>query len=76
MAAAGPILIAGGGIGGLALALALAKSGRNAIVLEQHDQFATAGAGSRAPARLQTETGISTSGEPGSTRAGSSSAIR
>jgi salicylate hydroxylase len=45
MAAAGPVLIAGGGIGGLALALALAKSGCNAIVLEQHDQFATAGAG-------------------------------
>ncbi len=45
MAAAGPILIAGGGIGGLALALALAKSGRSAMVLEQHDQFATAGAG-------------------------------
>ena len=45
MAAAGPVLIAGGGIGGLALALALAKSGRSATVLEQHDQFATAGAG-------------------------------
>ncbi len=45
MAAAGPILIAGGGIGGLALALALAKAGRNAVVLEQHEQFATAGAG-------------------------------
>ena len=45
MAAAGPILIAGGGIGGLALALALAKAGRNAVILEQHEQFATAGAG-------------------------------
>jgi salicylate hydroxylase len=45
MAAAGPVLIAGGGIGGLALALGLAKSGRSATVLEQHDQFATAGAG-------------------------------
>lgn len=45
MAAAGPILIAGGGIGGLALALALAKSGRESIVLEQGHEFATAGAG-------------------------------
>jgi 2-polyprenyl-6-methoxyphenol hydroxylase-like FAD-dependent oxidoreductase len=45
MAAAGPILIAGGGIGGLALALALAKWGRSATVLEQREQFATEGAG-------------------------------
>ena len=45
MAAAGPILIAGGGIGGLALALVLAKAGRHAVVLEQQAQFATAGAG-------------------------------
>jgi 2-polyprenyl-6-methoxyphenol hydroxylase-like FAD-dependent oxidoreductase len=45
MAAAGPILIAGGGIGGLALALALAQSGRSATVLEQREQFATEGAG-------------------------------
>jgi salicylate hydroxylase len=40
-----PILIAGGGIGGLALALALARRGRDALVLEQRDHFATAGAG-------------------------------
>src|SRR6476620_7240857 len=39
-----PILIAGGGIGGLALALALAQTGRASIVLEQRDSFA-AGAG-------------------------------
>ncbi len=45
MAAAGPILIAGGGIGGLALALVLTKAGRHAVVLEQQAQFATAGAG-------------------------------
>jgi salicylate hydroxylase len=45
MAASDPILIAGGGIGGLALALALAKSGRHATVLEQQAEFATAGAG-------------------------------
>jgi salicylate hydroxylase len=40
-----PILIAGGGIGGLALALALARNGRDSIVLEQREAFATAGAG-------------------------------
>lgn len=40
-----PILIAGGGIGGLALALALARIGRTSIVLEQRETFATAGAG-------------------------------
>jgi salicylate hydroxylase len=40
-----PILIAGGGIGGLALALALARVGRTSVVLEQRDTFATAGAG-------------------------------
>jgi salicylate hydroxylase len=45
MAAGDPILIAGGGIGGIALALALARSGRSATVLEQHAEFATAGAG-------------------------------
>src|SRR6202162_5039645 len=40
-----PILIAGGGIGGLALALALAKTGRASTVLEQRDSFGAAGAG-------------------------------
>ena len=40
-----PILIAGGGIGGVALALALAQRGRSSIVLEQRDAFTTAGAG-------------------------------
>ena len=40
-----PILIAGGGIGGLALALALARTGRSSTVLEQRDAFVTAGAG-------------------------------
>lgn len=40
-----PILIAGGGIGGLALALALARIGRRSVVLEQRETFATAGAG-------------------------------
>src|SRR4051812_22107982 len=40
-----PILIAGGGIGGLALAIALARIGRNSIVLEQRRDCATAGAG-------------------------------
>ena len=45
MAASDPILIAGGGIGGLALALALANAGRPTTVLEQQAEFATAGAG-------------------------------
>jgi 3-hydroxybenzoate 6-monooxygenase len=40
-----PILIAGGGIGGLALALALAKTGRRSIVLEQRTSFGAEGAG-------------------------------
>jgi len=45
MATPPPILIAGGGIGGLALALALAQTGRSSTVLEQRGAFATAGAG-------------------------------
>ena len=45
MATGKPILIAGGGIGGLALALALAKRGRGSIVLERQEEFAAAGAG-------------------------------
>jgi salicylate hydroxylase len=45
MAAAGPILIAGGGIGGLALALALARTGREAVVLEQRATPSEEGAG-------------------------------
>ena len=45
MAEPAPILIAGGGIGGLALALALAKAGRASTVLEQRDSFGAAGAG-------------------------------
>jgi salicylate hydroxylase len=41
----GPILIAGGGIGGLALALALARCGLRSIVLERQDRPTAAGAG-------------------------------
>src|SRR5262249_20134113 len=40
-----PVLIAGGGIGGLGLALALAKTGRSSVVLEQRNSFGGAGAG-------------------------------
>jgi len=40
-----PILIAGGGIGGLALALALARRGRASIVLERQQALEAAGAG-------------------------------
>lgn len=40
-----PILIAGGGIGGLAAALSLAKSGQASIVLEQASRFGEIGAG-------------------------------
>ncbi len=45
MPATRPILIAGGGIGGLALALALTKVGRACAVLERRERFATEGAG-------------------------------
>ena len=45
MAADRPVLIAGGGIGGLALALALSQAGRSAIVLERRAEFETEGAG-------------------------------
>ncbi len=40
-----PILIAGGGIGGLTAALSLARIGRRSIVLEQASQFGEIGAG-------------------------------
>lgn len=40
-----PILVAGGGIGGLATALALARSGQASIVLEQASRFGEIGAG-------------------------------
>lgn len=40
-----PILIAGGGIGGLAAALALSRQGRAAHVIEQADTFGEIGAG-------------------------------
>jgi salicylate hydroxylase len=45
MAEERPILIAGAGIGGLALALALARLGRPSIVLERQAALSTAGAG-------------------------------
>jgi len=40
-----PILVVGGGIGGLAAALALSKKGRAVQVLEQSAEFAEVGAG-------------------------------
>ena len=40
-----PVLIAGGGIGGLAAALALARKGFRSVVLEQAPQFGEIGAG-------------------------------
>jgi len=40
-----PVLIAGGGIGGLAAALALARKGWRSVVLEQAPQFGELGAG-------------------------------
>jgi salicylate hydroxylase len=45
MTGAAPILIAGGGIGGLALALALARFNHRSIVLERQEAPAEAGAG-------------------------------
>src|SRR6266513_3317436 len=40
-----PVIIAGGGIGGLAAALALARKGFKSVVLEQAPQFGEIGAG-------------------------------
>ncbi len=40
-----PVIIAGGGIGGLGAALALARKGIASLVLEQSDEFAEIGAG-------------------------------
>jgi len=42
---AAPVIIAGGGIGGLAAALALARKGFRSVVLEQAPQFGEIGAG-------------------------------
>src|SRR6185295_9518702 len=42
---AAPIAIAGGGIGGLACALALARKGFRSVVLEQARQFGEVGVG-------------------------------
>ena len=40
-----PIIIAGGGIGGLACGLMLGKTGRDVKIFEQADQFGETGAG-------------------------------
>src|SRR5688572_12670449 len=45
MSAAAPVLIAGGGIGGLAAAIALAQHGIATRVLERRAEFSEAGAG-------------------------------
>jgi salicylate hydroxylase len=45
MASPEPILIAGGGIGGLAFAIALAARGRPSLILERQPEIAAAGAG-------------------------------
>ena len=45
MASARPILVLGGGIAGLALAISLARNGRASMVLESRPHFETEGAG-------------------------------
>jgi 2-polyprenyl-6-methoxyphenol hydroxylase-like FAD-dependent oxidoreductase len=45
LAVSGPVLVAGGGIGGLATALGLAQQGRDVVVLEKAAQLGEIGAG-------------------------------
>ena len=45
MAADDPILVVGGGLGGLAAALALGRSGRRVLVLEEASEFGAIGYG-------------------------------
>ena len=56
-----PVLIAGGGLGGLALAIAMAKRGRRVHVIEKNPEFSEVGAGLQvAPnaSRVQAELGV------------------
>ena len=56
-----PIIVAGGGLGGLAVALGMASKGKTVVVLEKAPEFGEIGAGMGVPSRPTRGSAISVS---------------